>query len=509
MKRIATLILALVMVLGVFAFAQAEELEHLDIKVGNWDMVEFGNDPIGQVYAEKFNFDIEVFNEDWGNYEEQIQLWGNADELPDVFCGYIDEAWFGSFIDQELIRDIPLETLQQYPNLYAFWQKDAACQAMYDFYGKIYYYPRNDGNNVPYEGSYTGGMGLYYRADWAEKLGFAEPTNMDELLEMLTAFAKNDPDGNGVDDTYGITTTFARLEGLWSWFNCYPDFWVDGEEGVIPGYLDKDNMLEALKWLRAAYEAGAIDPEWQGQLDGFTSGTFGAYLYHSNPGWAHNIIFEGFEQANPDLGNALAIINNVTCLPAHEGIEPTTRPYYCDGMSVFSADCTDEIMNRMLAFMDWVYSEEGWMLTMYGFEGEDYEYDADGKFVNKTADLGSKYPSLWLGHLISWGGDEYSVELGNYPFLNEAVSKQEMIDYGMKLVNKANEACKSESVTFNTLASLATTPEKTEYMFDVRAGLLNIVTGTDDVEAMYDAFVEDAYSYDLQEVIDSMNEALA
>ena len=510
MKKLLAVLLALALGMSLCAFGYAEEYtEHLHIDIGNWD-VPSGNDmdAINQLTCDRFNIDVTWFNEDWGNYEETIALWGSADTLPDVFTGYIDESWFGDFISQELIRDIPLETLQKYPNLYAEWEADAACQLLYKAYGKIYYFPRNDTRNAPYEGSYTGGMGLYYRADWAEKLGIAEPTNMDELLDMLIAFAEQDPDGNGQKDTYGLATTFARLEGLWSWFNAYPDYWVDSADGIIPGYLDKERMMDALTWLRKAYETGAIDPEFQGNVDGFVNGTFGAYTYHLNADWANGIINEKFGTANPDLGDPMEIINNLTCLPPHEGMSGTTRPYFMDGMAVFAYHCPDEIMERMLAIWDWSLTDEGWMETNFGIEGTDFEYAEDGS-LKRLEPWNTRNTQAKIAAMTTWGGAEWIVELSDFKCLPEGKTNQDMIDYSMKLVKLSNEACHNPDVTFNMAASLISTDARAAFMFDYRGGLLSIVTGTDDVEAMYDAFVANAYSAGVQAVIDAETEALA
>ena len=49
------------------------------------------------------------------------------------------------------------------------------------------------------------------RKDWLDNLGLEVPTNLDELYEVCRAFTFDDPDGNGVDDTYGITSS-----GTWN-----------------------------------------------------------------------------------------------------------------------------------------------------------------------------------------------------------------------------------------------------------------------------------------------------
>lgn len=507
MKKILVTLLVLAMVLGTCSFAVASEEypDHLHMEVANWGANTTGTPTAFEEFEnEKFNIDVTWRDEDWGNYEEVIALWGASDELPDVFCGYIDETWFGDFISQELIRDIPLETLQKFPNLYAEWQSDVACQALYNYYGKIYYIPRNDGLEHVYEGSYTSGQGFLYRKDWAQKLGFSEPTNMDELLEILVAFAQQDPDGNGKNDTYGLTRSFAGLEGLWSWFNCFPDYWITAEDGsVLPGYLDKEHMLDGLNWLRKAYQGGGVDPEWQGDVDGFVNEIFGAYTYNNDPYWQNNIVNSKFGTAHKDLGNAMELIGNFTAMPAHEGVAATTRPYFMDGMCVFAYFCSDEIVDRVLSIIDWALTYEGALQTFYGVEGVNYTWNEDGT-INQIE--GPTFSTI--GHMSAWGPFPFDTRFLVFPDLPEGVTPEDFLAWNMRSINMGNEASKNPAIAFNLTASLVVTEERANFVFDHTAGLLNIVTGTDDVEAMYDAFVQDAFDSGLQTVIDAQNEAM-
>ncbi len=507
MKKTMAVLLALAMLFATSSLALASEEypEHIHMEVANWEANTSGTPkPWEKLENEKFNMDVTWRAEDWGNYQDVIALWGASDELPDVFCGYIDETWFGDFISQQLIRDIPMETLKQYPNLYAVWEMDVACQALYNYYGKVYYFPRNDGIDHMYEGSYTSGQGFLYRKDWAEKLGFDEPTNMDELLEILIAFAQQDPDGNGKNDTYGLTRSFAGLEGLWSWFNCFPDYWVTSSDGsVIPGYLDRERMLDGLNWLRKAYQGGGVDPEWQGDVDGFVNETFGAYTYNNDPFWQNNIVNTKFGTAHPELGNPLEIIGNFTALPAHEGVAATTRPYFMDGMCVFSYKCSDAVMERVLAVMDWALTEEGAVQTFYGVEGIDYTWKEDGT-INQI----NGWTNCTIGSMTSWNPFPFDTRFLAFPNLPEGVSNEDMLNWNLRSIKMGNEASHNPAITFNLTASLVVTEERANFVFDHTGGLLKIVTGTDEVETMYDAFVQDAYDSGLQAVIDAQNKAM-
>ena len=45
-----------------------------------------------------------------------------------------------------------------------------------------------------------------YNSNWLKKVGYTEPPKtLEQLEDVLTKFAKNDPDGNGKNDTYGMT----------------------------------------------------------------------------------------------------------------------------------------------------------------------------------------------------------------------------------------------------------------------------------------------------------------
>ena len=43
---------------------------------------------------------------------------------------------------------------------------------------------------------------LWIRKDWLDKLGLDVPKTLDDVVEVARAFKNDDPDGNGVDDTW-------------------------------------------------------------------------------------------------------------------------------------------------------------------------------------------------------------------------------------------------------------------------------------------------------------------
>lgn len=109
----------------------------------------------------------------------------------------------------------------------------------------------------------------FIRHDWLENLGLEVPSTQQEMVDTLIAFAQEDPDGNGQDDTYGLVlkkdlwTVNYGLEGFFNAYHAYPNIWYEDENGqLIYGTVQAEPMKAALEDLAKLYEAGAIDKEF-------------------------------------------------------------------------------------------------------------------------------------------------------------------------------------------------------------------------------------------------------
>lgn len=118
------------------------------------------------------------------------------------------------------------------------------------------------------------------RKDWLDKLGLKMPTNYQEMKEVAIAFTKKDPDGNGKDDTVGLT--------LWNYpdasFGAYWNSWVfyhniNGK--LIPG-IATPARKEVVQILADLYKDGAVSKDFATKKSGdawkdFFSGKSGIY----------------------------------------------------------------------------------------------------------------------------------------------------------------------------------------------------------------------------------------
>ncbi len=182
--------------------------------------------------------------------------------------------------------------------------------------GKLYGFPVNRGN-----GSVT-----YIRKDWLDNLGLEVPSTYHEFLNVLKAFREDDPDGNGIKDTFGLTAAgVLDVEPPYDIFlrefyqDAIPDFYI--KNGVYVDGMGEVEMIEALKRLKFAYENKYFDPEIltnsrETALNKFYAGMTGVISY-----WAGNwnmIMEENLKLSNPEA--------ELVPIPPIEGIMYFEKP---------------------------------------------------------------------------------------------------------------------------------------------------------------------------------------
>lgn len=127
---------------------------------------------------------------------------------------------------------------------------------------------------IPAPNLMAGGINeMWIRQDWLDKLDLEAPRTWDELAEVAEAFVNQDPDGNGEDDTIGILgpgnadhmnavggNQFG-LDPLFSCYQSYPQYWLEGEDGKVEYGSVRPETKSALENISKLYTDGLIDPE--------------------------------------------------------------------------------------------------------------------------------------------------------------------------------------------------------------------------------------------------------
>jgi len=206
-----------------------------------------------RMIEEKFNVEYRREYGIYTDYLEKLSARMASGDIPDVigFESQIDRANFFRWAKQGAF--LPLnEYIGDYPTLKAVPQEVWNAVTVD---GKIYaipkYFPKKY-LNTP-----------VIRQDWLDNLGLKMPANYEELKEVAIAFAKNDPDGNGKDDTYGMVLG----KDLWPQyaFGAYWDMnaWYhqNGRGQYVPGVIT-EQWKESIRMMRDLYREGAIPKDF-------------------------------------------------------------------------------------------------------------------------------------------------------------------------------------------------------------------------------------------------------
>ncbi|HJA91947.1 MAG TPA: extracellular solute-binding protein, partial [Candidatus Eisenbergiella merdipullorum] len=378
----------------------------------SWDP---STDTMAAYIEENFGLAFEQSETNYYNNDFTVtQLAATDGTLPKVFCAdilyYPQEIT--QFIPEGLVAEIPEELLDKYPLTKQLLENDAVAQTVYGMYDGYYFLPKPDSADPDIYKAER--KGIFIRKDWLDAVGMDMPTTWEDLYNVAHAFTYDDPDGNGVDDTYGLTGDgMGTLRYFFASTGVSNRYWnKDADGNWFFGALD-DSNIEVLDWLRKMWEDGSIDPDfgastWETGLQKFSSNTFGMCVRNADADWINQVMVQYYGAANPGV-NPFDCIDVIPCLALNEGDTPRMDGYTsCMVATMFSESITEEEMDRFLNFYEYLLSDEGKYMRM-GFEGEDWERNDDGTISlirdeNGNAPvLVTKYPCITTTHWPSWG----------------------------------------------------------------------------------------------------------
>lgn len=185
-------------------------------------------------------------------YQVKLDVIMASDNVPDLINS-LNDVWVGTYVKQGQL--LPLDDLiEKYgPDLKAHIPKEAWNRVRYD--GKIY--------AIPSMNEIKGIEIMYGRKDWLDKLGLSTPTTVDEYFNVIKAFTWNDPDGNGVHDTYGLilSENLGRTSPFFGAFGTQLDTWLEKDGRLVNGSVLPETK-EAVAYLAKLYTLGLIDSEF-------------------------------------------------------------------------------------------------------------------------------------------------------------------------------------------------------------------------------------------------------
>jgi len=220
-------------------------------------------------------------------------------------------------------------------------------------------------------------QGLIIRKDWLDALGLQVPANLAELYDVMRQFTYGDPDGNGKQDTIGLTDrndlVFGAFKTLSSYFGTPNNWKVEGREFIpefkTQGYMDTMNFMKKL------FTEGIINQDFavtskDVQRNLFIRGKAGIYIGSMQD--AQRLADEA-KKVNPNAEFTLA-----NRIEGPQGYKVWAIPNY-NGLFLFSKKAikTEEELRQVLAFFDRSMDADIVNRLKYGIEGRHYELEGD------------------------------------------------------------------------------------------------------------------------------------
>ena len=280
----------------------------------------------------------------------------------------------------------------------------------------------NGGHYILPNISSNNSWGIYYRTDWLINVGYYTeengvktaryPQTLDEVTEVMRLFAKNDPDKNGKDDTYG----FCPGKGEHSWNPFYHAFgvstdWDLNSQGNLEYMYTSPEFKNFLTWANGMYQEGVIYPTFSsvaanGDRELFYAGKTGILITNA----------ESHVSFIMSKLRALGVADKVGIGPVFKGTETLGQKDsggFSDWGGWWGGFCISKTCKNVkaaLTLLDYLYSTEGAMLRTHGIEGVHYSVGENGEIIPNNSERLSEGGGKWEEFTV----DNVSAPVGRY-----------------------------------------------------------------------------------------------
>lgn len=427
------------------------------------------------------------------------------------FCTYIFGTMDMQYLyDQGIIREIPEEWLYEYyptgMKYYTdFLGEDFFQDGWHKVDGKVLCTPYNQNQN-------TSESCVLYRKDWLDNLGIEEPATLNQFHDMLHDFTYKDPDGNGKDDTYGISFLWSSTSNmLWPVFGAfgfaYPDSYHQDEDGTVTYTAASEEYRESLRILKEWYDEGIIDPECitddrSAMRTKWANGTLGAMC--DNQTWCFDSrgTASVVNMVESVYGvNTVDILGPMTCEygdgTVYTGVN--TPGVFNNKGICFTANATDEQVIAVLKMLEGMASDDELNLKiLYGEEGVDYTMDANGRMIVSD--------NITVEYQASRGIDTYfgcgaqSPEVVTIALSERDLARKEKIEAQKAVYIKGNIPAGTKNEAFDQYSE--------EVLKLVKEYLYAVLLGNDNLDAGWDTYLDNLSKSGLDQIIAGYEEAL-
>ena len=469
------------------------------------DYAEGPNEYLVYTEAEKrLNVELEWVTANFMAARETFNIMVSTGEYTDMIAGYQNYSSIGleQSVSDGIIIDLT-ELIDKYAPDYA------AARMQNDMTAKTTI--SDDGRLLQFYYLYTmEGMvndkGPIVRQDWLDESGVEALVTMDDYEKFLTYTSEKYGAGLALpcqgtwntscfEGAFDIVLPFGNLErGL---------FQTDGEVkfgGSEQGFRDYLTLMN--KW----YAAGLIEDGFESDTASQTSG----YPSTDNIASGKVSVFFGVSKEIPTYEQMCEAELTPIAYPRLTAdqirhVAPSLGGANSSAAVSISSDCEDTEL--AVRFMNWFFTDEGFILTNYGVEGMTFDY-VDGKPV--FTDLVVNNPegmSLNIALTLYTGGTSgVPMLFDNTKY--EQIYNEKQYQAGYIWIENEDRAYSLGSTALNTEESEAVSSVWQDIQTIFFENCLKFITGSRSLDE-FDDFVKTMYDQGLQDVLDAYTTAYA
>ena len=379
-----------------------------------------GGDTYTSYIEDKFNVAINPTSYSWADWDSQVYGPVNSNNLSDVFHFSVDNYNFANSYEfwakGNVTKPLPSD-MSRWPNVKKALDKTSNIDKFY-IDGKLYCIPII--KNIDTDANIYSPFTYVYRRDWAKELGVYKENDVytwDEFNQLIAAFYKNKCQSGDISAIADVEWGYPSIINYYK--NAPHCFSI--ENGKVVATYQTEKFLEGLEvaksWTTGQNKYYGYDQYAANDGDvakQFYAGRVGVFF--------ENLSLANYTQIRKSVGERSEIVTKEQ-LDDATAIMKVMGPdgkYALEGTenwfsaTFFSADISDEKQAKILDILDWLLTDEGTKMALYGIEGYDYNIDATGKVTlledGWEKDINGKYidklnGAKYLRYLITLGYD--------------------------------------------------------------------------------------------------------
>ena len=492
---------------GTSAGSASADQERITVRVLRCKMpfeVSMDQMEIFDVMGDKFNIDFEFDNPPYENFTERLNLVMMETEVPDVIMGMpaTDVFEYGQAGVVLPLTDYIQNDMPNYKK--QLDAREGVERSTTSADGQIYYL-------TGFKETYSGNRPYIVREDWLNKLDLERPVTIEDWEDFWELVKETDLNENGQNDEIPFSAyEIERLRNFCTAWGVVDDFYTDPTDGGKVHYGPiEDRYKEAVTWMNEMWEKGYIDPEIitldestfnakiaQNTVASF-SGTLGGMMATPNATMAESVPGFHLVATEPPLGEAgVQIHTNIDSM----GGDTT--------MAVVTASCKN--VDRVIEWLDYMYSDEGILLMNMGIEGTHYTMQ-NGEPVytdyvmNNPDGLSSKYA---VGTFTIMQGFGPSVMTdANINSVDDASVVEAKENYINPFLEESSKYVLPGTLTFTAEQNEIRTAAMADIETYVDEMVMKFITGREPIEN-WDTYVAKVKEMGIENVIGIYQEAL-